>query len=435
MQRAPQKPTAEAMLPFKWLSICLILLFHGVCGLITQQDPSVDLTADPGRNHYFLSLDQQTAPATNTSASPARFAVKAQAAAAAAPTSSTGALLCGGGTKCIDGSCCGANNICGFGDTYCGDGCQSNCPAKAPCGRDSAGGSVSCGMNLCCSYYGWCGTTEVYCTKGTEGCQENFGDCNLHDPFQCDPGAASATKRTIGYYQGANIVSSGRKCQKVFPEMIPKEKYTHLNWAFANINSDNFQVEPSDPSDAELYTGFTKLQETGKLETWISIGGFDFTTNHPSAFTNMVSTSANRLAFIDSLVTFMRKYGFQGVDLDWEYPVDANRGGHPDDMKNLVQLLAEMRAYPAFGNNFGISAVLAPDVWYLQHYDARGLLDHADFIGFMNYDLHGVWDEAVPNVGKKVYGQTDISDIERDLVPLWFDLDPGLMSRVNVSVL
>ena len=34
----------------------------------------------------------------------------------------------------------------------------------------------------------------------------------------------------------------------------------------------------------------------------------------------MASTAANRMSFINKLMKFMDTYGFDGVDLDWEYP-------------------------------------------------------------------------------------------------------------------
>jgi len=130
----------------------------------------------------------------------------------------------------------------------------------------------------------------------------------------------------------------------------------------------------------------------------------------------------------------MKSHGFQGIDLDWEYPVDPDRGGHLNDMANLVQLCADMRNNPEFGRNYGISVTLAPDIWYLQHFDAKGLLQHADMLGFMSYDLHGMWDANQPRIGKMVYGQTDIHDIENDLMPLWYDLTPADMAKVNFGV-
>jgi len=231
--------------------------------------------------------------------------------------------------------------------------------------------------------------TNDYCsTGGPNPCQQGFGSCEVHAPISCDPSANSALGRSIGYYQGSNVYQ--RICNQIPPDQIDVSSYTHLNWAFATIDPNTYQVLPATQQDAQLYPAFTNLQATSKtgLRTWISMTGFDFSDNGTAThqtWSNMVSSSANRQAFISGAVAFMNQYGFSGIDLDWEYPVDPARGGRPNDMVNLVQLLADMRASSQFGNKYGISVTLAPDLWYLQHYDAKGLLAHADFLGFMAY--------------------------------------------------
>ncbi len=85
----------------------------------------------------------------------------------------------------------------------------------------------------------------------------------------------------------------------------------------------------------------------------------------------MASTQANRAAFIRSAISFMQYYQFQGLDIDWEYPVAPERGGRPEDLVNFVSLVKEMRA--AFGTKYGISLTLAPDYWYLRGFDAKGM--------------------------------------------------------------
>jgi hypothetical protein len=68
---------------------------------------------------------------------------------------------CGILHPCGNGACCGESGFCGFGPTYCGTGCTSNCNAKAPCGQYSEGGNTLCPLNVCCSQWGFCGTTSV----------------------------------------------------------------------------------------------------------------------------------------------------------------------------------------------------------------------------------------------------------------------------------
>lgn len=72
-------------------------------------------------------------------------------------------FTCGPGKPCGNGACCGESGWCGYGSTYCGDGCQSNCEAKAECGKNAAKPGQSCPLNVCCSEFGFCGTTKDFC--------------------------------------------------------------------------------------------------------------------------------------------------------------------------------------------------------------------------------------------------------------------------------
>ncbi|KAM0470857.1 hypothetical protein ACHAPX_009731 [Trichoderma viride] len=185
--------------------------------------------------------------------------------------------------------------------------------------------------------------------------------------------------------------------------------------------------------DPALYSKFTSLKTTYPgIKTWISVGGWSFNdaTNSPNtqtAFSDMASTAANRAKWIKSLTNFMQTYGFDGVDIDWEYPGAPDRGGIPADTQNFVALLKDMRA--SWGSKYGISATIPSSYWYMRWFDLKGMEDYLDWFNFMSYDIHGVWDSTSKFSGPFILPHTNLTEIKIGLDLLWRNgIDPAYVT-------
>ena len=65
------------------------------------------------------------------------------------------------------------------------------------------------------------------------------------------------------------------------------------------------------------------------------IGGWN---SGSERFSVMAADPNKRKTFIDSLMPFLAMYGFEGVDLDWEYPGDRE-GSDPEHDKDNFSVL------------------------------------------------------------------------------------------------
>lgn len=117
---------------------------------------------------------------------------------------------------------------------------------------------------------------------------------------------------------------------------------THLMYAFAVLDGSTYRMKVYDTwADIDLqgYSKFVglKAQNPG-LKTMISVGGWTDSVDGTNKYSKLVSSRANIAAFVDSAVSFLQKYGFDGLDFDWEYPSTAA------DKAGYAQLIRALRA-------------------------------------------------------------------------------------------
>ncbi|ORZ36861.1 glycoside hydrolase [Catenaria anguillulae PL171] len=216
----------------------------------------------------------------------------------------------------------------------------------------------------------------------------------------------------LGYYCSWTVYGP----RNYSPLDIPVEKLTHVAYAFANIQ--NGVIVPGDlwadaqkpytaPNGTTLLGAYAVLnhpdsplrQRNRNFKSLISIGGWTFSKE----FSLVARTPEARQKFADSVVQFIEQYGFQGCDLDWEFPGEGGlpeNHRHPDDGKNFTLLAQALRQsldqLGARRNNqhYILSACTAHAEWLYKNLDLPGLGHACDHLLLMTYDAAGAWSKT-----------------------------------------
>ncbi|CAD6225809.1 GSCOCT00005737001.2-RA-CDS [Cotesia congregata] len=197
-------------------------------------------------------------------------------------------------------------------------------------------------------------------------------------------------------------------------ENIDPHLCTHLVYTFVGLKGSSIRV--LDPwQDLPTNYGkdgfrrFNKLKlKNPALKTLVAIGGWN---EGSRKYSIMASNPESRERFADNAVTFVKQWGFDGFDLDWEYP--NQRGGKSQDVQNFVELLKVMR--PKFDQEGLIlsAAVAAAESSAAKSYEIVEISKYLDFINLMAYDFHGFWDHKTGHNAPLFAAPGDSEDLQK----------------------
>lgn len=217
--------------------------------------------------------------------------------------------------------------------------------------------------------------------------------------FGSDNGSGVTTNRedefkVIGYYCGEWF--------DVPVEKLQAEKLTHIMYGFL-IPTEDGTCKPFEEPE-ELTQLIEKCHSVG-TEVYVSLGGYSEKNGPPLAtvFEKIGADDNLRGIFVDNIIDVVEQYGFDGVEMDWEYPTYTTSA----DYEKTVVLLSEKLKLMGKGLSTALPGTGSTDgqnVWEALAAVTDKTIDCFDFISLMCYDLH-----SDPNHSPIWYSNTTIN--------------------------
>ncbi|MCE2983885.1 MAG: glycosyl hydrolase family 18 protein [Parachlamydia sp.] len=211
-------------------------------------------------------------------------------------------------------------------------------------------------------------------------------------------------------------------------EMIEPALVTDLYFAFATFGYVTRAIDPENPrltgdykirptmktDESTLFPRLLALKKAskGSMRLFLSVGGWHFNNRENAEgqlthklFSQMVAKKDNRRQFIHSAIQYAHRFGFDGIDIDWEYPGDPKRGGTEKDFQHFRTFLKECKeAFEEAVPPLMLSITVPPFIPYAIQEEfkenpaayfewAASCAQHADRINIMAYDYHGPYND------------------------------------------
>jgi chitinase len=222
-------------------------------------------------------------------------------------------------------------------------------------------------------------------------------------------------KAVIGCYQSWKWQ---RFPELLNPQNIPYDKLTVINYSFF-YPLESGEIVGMDPAaDLYLLKGETdslstniapggsiiELAKRHGTKVVLSIGGWETSNNFPQ----VSADPTKRANFAHWCIKHIQQYGFDGIDIDWEFPGYKKHKGTDQDRENFTILLQTIRdSLQSFEDKSGKSLLLTVSLpaaaVHLLDIEVEKIASLVDYMNIMTYDLYGSWGK-ISNHNSALYG-------------------------------
>lgn len=220
-------------------------------------------------------------------------------------------------------------------------------------------------------------------------------------------GSSSAQQRTVGYY-------AAYKASVLPYSAVEYSNLTDINVAFAYPNADG-SLGYADPGMP--FPQLVSAAHAAGTKILISLGGAVNSTYFPS----VTADSALQAKLIDNIVAFIGTNGYDGVDIDWETPANAQQTAQQ------TSLVREMRArFNDVNPSWLITMAVPPTSYGGQHFDYANLTPNVNWYNVMCYDFVGSWVQYSGHDSPLYQASNDPNQAGSDSTAIVYNISRGI---------
>ena len=229
------------------------------------------------------------------------------------------------------------------------------------------------------------------------------------------PNPYSSSSKVVCYYDTKGNFRSG---QAKFEDSFltePLQFCTHLIYGFAGVNPTTYKAIPLSEQFDVIQNHFREVTNLKRrypgLRVLLSIGGNRDDPEHSQKYMELLEAVDRRLAFVESAETLVTSYGFDGIDLAWQFPlnkpkkihgtwsgiwskvkhtfvspsdIDPKHAEHKDQFTALVREVKNTFAH----KGLLVSMSVLPNVNSTIFHDIPKLVPNLDFINLWAFDYY-----------------------------------------------